>query len=419
MRSLTLGVVWATTFWLLVEVATANPLRRAQATSSRGGHEPSIPTWKEPTHLRIYIVDNIPAAYTSGHMSQYSQPAGPAGPSAGPWAPAPSSTESGSSNDSDSILPEPRSNDLLFHQWMVEQLRASPLRVYEAEEADFFVIPTLLPADDLDLQASCHPAALPQGVQAILKSVHDRYVLNATNFLPWFKRKPHFIILNQPANAYLQSKLLRHRESKGFTFIVHTPVNDPSLDLQHMVVAPQMSRLRWTRGLLTKKQVPYDPQEALTKRTVLAQAGFPYGHQPSPDFRAVLRHETIIGGSIPAVFDKRYVNVAPFTDVLDYGQMMKVLPKVDFNTSERDNILDLLEKRFRKSKALHQLAYISDVRHVFQYMRNPAHEVLRWDQRSIRRPEDDAFTFTIKAAMRNLCGRRWQPERCFDPAKLG
>ena len=55
------------------------------------------------------------------------------------------------------------------------------------------------------------------------------------------------------------------------------------------VVAPQMSRLRWTRGLLAKKQVAYDPQEAQSTREFLSQAGFPYGHQPSPDFRAILR----------------------------------------------------------------------------------------------------------------------------------
>ena len=93
--------------------------------------------------------------------------------------------------------------------------------------------------------------------------------------------------------------------------------------------------------------------------------------------------------------------------------------QVDFNTSERANVLDVLGKKFHKPKALHKLAYIQDVRHVFQYMRNPAHEVLRWDQRIIRRPEDDAFTFTMKAAMRNLCARRWQPERCFEADKLG
>ena len=69
--------------------------------------------------------------------------------------------------------------------------------------------------------------------------MQDRYVLNATSFLPWFKRKPHFIILSQPAHAYLESGLLSHRESKGFTFIVHTPVNDPSLELDHLVRTPE------------------------------------------------------------------------------------------------------------------------------------------------------------------------------------
>ena len=155
MRSLMLGVVWATVFWLLVKAASAFPWRSTQVLSGEGLHEPRIPTWKEPRHIRIFIVDNIPSAYTS---SPYSQ----TGPSVGHEAPAPNSNGSSSSNNTDSTFRQARSRDFMFHQWMVEQLRASPLRVYEEEEADFFVVPTFLPADDTHLQASPHPAAASQ-----------------------------------------------------------------------------------------------------------------------------------------------------------------------------------------------------------------------------------------------------------------
>ena len=57
----------------------------------------------------------------------------------------------------------------------------------------------------------------------------------AHEFLPWFKKKPHLIILSHPAWAYLESGLLSHRESKGYTFIVPTPPLDKSLDSSHIV----------------------------------------------------------------------------------------------------------------------------------------------------------------------------------------
>lgn len=59
--------------------------------------------------------------------------------------------------------------------------------------------------------------------------------MEAPDFLPWFKRKPHIIILSHPAQSYTTSGLLENRESKGYTFITHTPVLETSLDLTHMV----------------------------------------------------------------------------------------------------------------------------------------------------------------------------------------
>lgn len=142
-----IGTVWAATFWLVAQVATAWAWKDSQVLFGGEANERNIPQWKDTKHLRIYIVDSIPAAYTSRHSSR-------AGPSVGPQAPTPYSNLVNSDGSStDEPHPFAGSKDIFFHQWMVDQLRASPLRVYEEEQADFFVIPTFLPADDTILQA--------------------------------------------------------------------------------------------------------------------------------------------------------------------------------------------------------------------------------------------------------------------------
>ena len=59
--------------------------------------------------------------------------------------------------------------------------------------------------------------------------------MDAPDFLPWFKRKPHIIILSHPVQSYKTSGLLENRESKGYTFIVHTPLLETALELSHVV----------------------------------------------------------------------------------------------------------------------------------------------------------------------------------------
>ena len=77
--------------------------------------------------------------------------------------------------------------------------------------------------------------------------------------------KPHLIILSQPAQEYLSSGLLRNRHSKGYTFIVHMPASDPSLDLSHLVpllIWPARWILACMGGWLDER-VGQAPQEAL------------------------------------------------------------------------------------------------------------------------------------------------------------
>ncbi len=69
------------------------------------------------------------------------------------------------------------------------------------------------------------------------------------------------------------------------------------------------------------------------------------------------------------------------------------------------NILDVLRQKFDGKTVRRQLQYLIDVQHVFQFSLNPNPDVIAWDQRHERSHEDDAFSFTMKAVMRNLCGR--------------
>ena len=77
------------------------------------------------------------------------------------------------------------------------------------------------------------------------------------------------------------------------------------------------------------------------------------------------------------------------------------------------NLLDLLKQSFNANDALAKLAYIHEVKHLFQYMLNPVHELIRLDQLGLIALEDDAFTMTVKSALSNLCSRGLLPAgRC-------
>ena len=97
-----------------------------------------LPLWSDPMHLKVFVIEDIPAEYTSGATQV----------SAG-----------GSSTVSDSQAhrhPDGALDEKAFsvHRWMVDQLRASPLRTYSEEDADIFIVPTFFAASDTVLQVS-------------------------------------------------------------------------------------------------------------------------------------------------------------------------------------------------------------------------------------------------------------------------
>ncbi len=120
----------------------------------------------------------------------------------------------------------------------------------------------------------------------IIADLQDRYVEDASDFLPWFKRKPHIIILSHPVQSYLNSGLFMNRESKGYTFITHTSVLNSSLDLSHVVrMMPPACQYS------VKVQMKISPS-AQEKLNCLMQAKHPWCHcfhaQTLPNFHLAL-----------------------------------------------------------------------------------------------------------------------------------
>ena len=81
------------------------------------------------------------------------------------------------------------------------------------------------------------------------------------------------------------------------------------------------------------------------------------------------------------------------------------VPLADFmhGPAANKNVIDLMSAQFNISTACDQLQAVHQVRPVFQYLRDPHHELVTFSKRYIISPGDDAFTFTMKGVLRHLC----------------
>lgn len=124
-------------------------------------------------------------------------------------------------------------------------------------------------------------------------------------------------------------------------------------------------------------------------------------------------YDTVLANSIPVVFNSEYIKTLPFTHIIDYSRVMELLPIEQLMAENGTNAIDLLTSAFDAEKALDKLRYISRIKQVYQYMLNPVHELIRWDQLEAVAEEDDGFTMTMKTSLRNMCLRQLLPkERC-------
>ncbi len=324
-------------------------------------------------------------------------------------------------------------------------MRVSPLRSYDAGTADIIFVPAMF-----DMKSAADM---------------DNFVEEAHSFLPHLGSKPHILVLSHAAMVYNRmGSLLTHQTSRLFTFLSFVQYDDgmaklhSSIDMSHVLGCPQFSHVHWSRGSwqLRPEGKKFNPSNISDSKTMFATESFGVRHyedrfaafedcterpdlckhidykgpqdavpvyeayhsawyvlHPRADFIARSAwFDTLLADSIPVVFQPEYIQAVPFADVLDYKRLMVLIPEEIIEGQDGQNVVGILWDAFDKADALKRIEYIHSVRHVFQYMMNPVHELLTWSQRSKLHPEDDAYTFTLKSVLRKVCQDGLLPDRC-------
>ena len=320
--------------------------------------------------------------------------------------------------------------------WFIDQINTSPLRTYDPDAADIIFVPAIL--NFLD------PGS------------HDRFIDEAPQFLPYLTIKPHLMVLNHPPGLYTSS-LLRHNNSEHFVFVSWGQMT--GWQSANVVGCPAFSFVHWSRGskpLRTEERL-FDAEATERSKTLLVAESF-LVREPFPDRFTVYEDcigapdncthvewtahtdavavyeamqsawyvmhpegdfltrnslcDTLLADAVPVLFQAEYIDSVPFTDILDWDKIVLFIPESEVLGDNRTNVIHRLAREFDKDEALSRIEYIHSIRHIFQYMQNPDHELIRWDQRSTIQPDDDAFTSTMKAVMRYLCGRGMRTEKC-------
>jgi hypothetical protein len=133
-----------------------------------------------------------------------------------------------------------------------------------------------------------------------------------------------------------------------------------------------------------------------------------YGDTPT---RMAFYECAATGAALPVVFDARLPAFLPFADLVDYSSFVTVLDPNAVLAGSLDAVNALAgapeEDMLKQVQALHA------VRHLMQYALRPEHLLIRFDELEVLHALDDAFTASVKAVLRNLCGRgRLPAQRC-------
>lgn len=334
------------------------------------------------------------------------------------------------------LAPEYDHWDSIWHRvtaWYIDQLSTSFLRTYDIDAADIIFVPATINGRN--------------------KKIQNEFIANASSFLPYLGQKPHVVVLTHAPSWY--SEMLSHENSAKFVFISWGQLNKSDV---HVIGSPAFSHVHWSRGSMQMrhegklfypniieqskkilvvgsfvvreypdrtaahkdcldkpnlcKYVEYNgPKDAVTVYKAYKSAW--YALHPRGDFLSRNSwFDTWLADTIPVVFQSEYINSVPFGDMLDYKKLMIYVPEERILGNKSENVVSILEKTFDKGNALQRISYIHSVRHVFQYMLNPVHELIRWDQKGRLHQDDDAFTFTMKSVLRNVCSRGWCSQQC-------
>lgn len=128
----------------------------------------------------------------------------------------------------------------------------------------------------------------------------------------------------------------------------------------------------------------------------------PSGDTPS---RAALYECAALGTTIPVILDPVLVKLLPFADVLDWPSLVEVVSSPQAVLEEGLDLVAHLQAIPMEIR-LHKVQKLHAIRHVFQWAAMPDHTLVERASLHQVQSRDDAFTSSVKAVVRNLCGRR-------------
>ena len=76
--------------------------------------------------------------------------------------------------------------------------------------------------------------------------------------------------------------------------------------------------------------------------------------------------------------------------------------------------MSVLQAGVSEADKLARLSGVHSLRHVFQYSLKSSHQLVRFDYLSLVTQHDDAFTMSLKAALKSLCNRGLLEGRCLS-----
>ena len=118
-----------------------------------------------------------------------------------------------------------------------------------------------------------------------------------------------------------------------------------------------------------------------------------------------------MGGTLPVTFDRRMLANLAFADVVNYKEFTIIMDEQHI-MKESVNIVTEL-KQVNSSSLISRLEALQRVSHVMSYSIDSQHQLASFESRWDISANDDAFSMTVKAVLRNLCDRDlFDDEQC-------
>ncbi|KAK9834600.1 hypothetical protein WJX74_005526 [Apatococcus lobatus] len=135
--------------------------------------------------------------------------------------------------------------------------------------------------------------------------------------------------------------------------------------------------------------------------------------QPHGDLPTRIAFYDCIGlaTTLPVVFDHHMLANLAFSDVVQYRSFAVYLPLEQALDASVSVVAEL--QKLDMSSLVSQLEALRNVSHVMVYASDPQHKLVSFQSRWDITPQDDAFTMSVKAVLRNLCQRdMFQGSQC-------